>query len=133
MDTSKYFYRNVIFSKKLNQISLIDIYNPETKKQVLEPWFGVVLQLADGQHTIDELFSLLSSKYKDTPPTNLKKTIHSIIERLAKSNFIILTDKATELPYYLSRPYEYLDTEKAKKLLKKDRKQIVDIFKKNNF
>jgi hypothetical protein len=133
MDTSKYFYRNVIFSKKLNQISLIDIYNPETKKQVLEPWFGVVLQLADGQHTIDELFSLLSSKYKDTPPTNLEKTIHSIIERLAKSNFIILTDKATELPYYLSRPYEYLDTEKAKKLLKKDRKQIVDIFKNNNF
>jgi hypothetical protein len=133
MDTSKYFYRNVIFSKKLNQISLIDIYNPDTKKQVLEPWFGVVLQLADGQHTVDELFSLLSSKYKETLPTNLEKTIHSVIERLAKSNLIILTDKATELPYYLSRPYEYLDTEKAKKLLKKDRKQIVDIFKKNNF
>jgi len=133
MDTSKYFYRNVIFSKKQNQVSLIDIYNPDTNKQVLEPWFGVVLQLADGQHTIDELFSLLSSKYKETPPDNLEKTIHSVIERLAKSNLLILTDKATELPYYLSRPYEYLDTEKAKKLLKKDRKQIVDVFKKNNF
>ncbi|VAV84885.1 hypothetical protein MNBD_BACTEROID02-1987 [hydrothermal vent metagenome] len=121
MDTSKYFYRNVIFSKTKNQVSLIDIYNPENKKQVLEPWFGVVLQLADGQHTIDELFSLLSEKYKENPPANLKKTIHSVIERLVKSNLIMLTGKATELPYYLSRSYEHLDIEKAKKLIKEDK------------
>ncbi len=121
MDTSKYFYRNVIFSKTKNQVSLIDIYNPENEKQVLEPWFGVVLQLADGQHTIDELFSLLSEKYKGNPPANLKKTIHSVIERLVKSNLIMLTDKATELPYYLSRSYEHLDIEKAKKLIKEDK------------
>jgi len=73
MDTSKYFYRNVIFSKIKNQVSLIDIHNPDNEKQVLEPWFGVVVQLADGQHTIDELFSLLSEKYKGDPPANLKK------------------------------------------------------------
>ncbi len=133
MDTSKYFYRNVIFSKKENQISLMDINNPDNERQTLEPWFGVVLQLADGQHTIDELYSLLSNKYKGAPPANLKETIHSVIERLAKSNLIMLTDKVTELPYYLSRPYEYLDIEKAKKLLKEDRKQIIDIFKKAKF
>ncbi len=133
MDTSKYFYRNVIFSKKENQISLIDINNPDNERQTLEPWFGVVLQLADGQHTIDELYSLLSNKYKEASPANLKETIHSVIERLAKSNLIMLTDKVTELPYYLSRPYEYLDIEKAKKLLKEDRKQIIDIFKKTKF
>ncbi len=133
MDTSKYFYRNVIFSKAKNQVSLLDIYNPENEKQVLEPWFGVVVQLADGQHTIDELFSLLSEKYKGEPPANLKKTIHSVIERLVKSNLIMLTDKATELPYYLSRAYEYLDIEKAKKLLKEDRRQLIDTFKKGVF
>ncbi len=133
MDTSKYFYRNVIFSKIKNQVSLIDIHNPDNEKQVLEPWFGVVVQLADGQHTIDELFSLLSEKYKGDPPANLKKTIHSVIERLVKSNLIMLTDKATELPYYLSRAYEHLDIEKAKKLLKEDRKQLIDTFKKGVF
>jgi hypothetical protein len=133
MDTTKYFYRNVIFSKKENQISLIDINNPDNERQTLESWFGVVLQLADGQHTIDELYSLLSNKYKGASPANLKETIHSVIERLAKSNLIMLTDKVTELPYYLSRPYEYLDIEKAKKLLKEDRKQIIDIFKKAKF
>lgn len=133
MDTTKYFYRNVIFSKTGNQISLIDINNPNSEKQVLESWFGVVLQLADGQHTIDELIDLLSNKYKGAPPANLKETIHSVIERLTKSNLIMLTDKVTELPYYLSRPYEYLDIEKAKKLLKEDRKHIANIFKKAKF
>jgi len=133
MDTSKYFYRNVIFSKTKNQVSLVDIYNPDNEKQVLEPWFGVVVQLADGQHTIYELFSLLSEKYKGDPPADLKKTIHSVIERLVKSNLIMLTDKATELPYYLSRAYEYLDIEKAKKLLKEDRRQLIDTFKKGVF
>ena len=133
MDTSKYFYRNVIFSKTGNQVSLIDIYNPDKEKQDLEPWFGVVIQLADGQHTVEELFSLLLTKYKGAPPVNLEKTIHSIVDRLAEANLIMLTDEKTELPYYLSRPYEHLDIEKAKKLLIEDRKQIVDIFKKNTF
>ncbi len=130
MDTAKYFYRNVIFSKSENQISLIDIYNPDNEKQELEPWFGIVLQLADGQHTIEELFNLLSNKYKGTPPANLKETIHSVVERLAEANFIVLTEEKTELPYYLSMSYEYLDIEKAKKLLIDDRTQLVNEFKK---
>jgi hypothetical protein len=133
MDTSKYFYRNVIFSRTGNQISLIDIYNPENEKQDLEPWFGIVLQLADGQHTVEELFNLLSHKYKGDPPANLKVTIHSVIDRLTKADFIVLTDEKTELPYYLSMPYEHLDVEKAKKLLIEDRTQLVSDFKKGGF
>ena len=133
MDNKQFFYRNVIFSKTGNQVSLIDLYNPDKKKHDLEPWFGVVLQLADGQHTIDELINLLSNKYKEEPPTNLEKTILSVVERLAETNLIVLTDERTELPYYLSRPFEHLDIEKAKKLLKEDRKQIVDVFKKSKF
>ncbi|RLD28224.1 MAG: hypothetical protein DRI75_07445 [Bacteroidetes bacterium] len=120
MDTTKYFYRNVIFSKSGNQISLIDIHNPDNEKQELVQWFGIVLQLADGQHTVEELFNLLSHKYKGTPPANLKKTIHSVVDRLAEANFIMLTEDKTELPYYLSMPYEMLDIAKAKKLLKED-------------
>ncbi|MCP5061381.1 MAG: PqqD family protein [Ignavibacteriae bacterium] len=130
MDTAKYFYRNVIFSRTENKVSLIDIHNPDNEKQELEPWFGIVLQLADGQHTIEELFNLLSNKYKGAPPANLKETIHSVVERLAKANFIVLTEEKTELPYYLSMPYEHLDIEKAKKLLVEDRTQLVNEFKK---
>ncbi len=121
MDTSQYFYRNVIFSKEGNTISLIDIYNPNNERKVLESWFGLVLQLADGQHTIDQLLQYLSSKYNGGPPANLEQTIHSVIERLFESKFIMLTKEATELPYYLAYPYEQLDIEKAKKLLEQDR------------
>ncbi|MCP4974939.1 MAG: PqqD family protein [Maribacter sp.] len=120
METSQYFYRNVIISKEGEKVSLIDIYNPDNKGQAFEPWFGLVLQLADGQHTIDELFQHLSSKYNSVPPANLEQTIHSVIERLAKSKFIVLTKEATELPYYLSLPYEQLDIAKAKKTLEQD-------------
>ena len=128
MDSSKYFYRNVIFSKKENKILLVDIHNPEKNNQELEPWFGLVLQLADGQHTTDELFNLLSNKYNGAPPENLEKTIHSVIERLSKSNLIVLTESKIDLPYYLSQPIENLDLEKAKELLEKDRKEVVNSF-----
>lgn len=120
MDTSQYFYRNVIISKEGEKVSLMDIHNPDNKGQALESWLGLVLQLADGQHTIEELFQNLSSKYSSGPPINLKQTIHSVIERLAKLKFIVLTKEAIELPYYLSLPYEQLDIEKAKETLEKD-------------
>jgi len=123
----------VIFSRSGNQISLIDIHNPDNEKRKLEPWFGIVLQLADGQHTVEELFNLLSHKYKGSPPANLKETISSVVERLIKVNFIMLTEEKTELPYYLSMPYEHLDIEKAKKLLLEDRTKLVDNFKKDGF
>ncbi len=120
MDTSQYFYRNVIISKEGEKVSLIDIYNPDNKGQALESWFGLVLQLADGQHSIEELFQYLSSKYNSVPPANLEQTIHSVIERLVKLKFIVLTKEVTELPYYLSLPYEQLDIEKAKNTLEQD-------------
>lgn len=120
MDTSQYFYRNVIISKEGEKVSLIDIYNPDIKGQALESWFGLVLQLADGQHTIEELFQYLSSKYNSVPPANLEQTIHSVIERLAILKFIVIIKEVTELPYYLSLPYEQLDIEKAKNTLEKD-------------
>ncbi len=121
MDTAQYFYRNVIISKNGEKISLINIDKPEDQGQALESWFGVVLQLADGQHTIEELINLVADKYHGAPPGNLNETIYSVIDRLAKLKFIVLTTKATELPYYLSLPYEQLDIEKARKLLEKDK------------
>ncbi len=124
MDTSQYLYRNVIFSKKGKTISLIDIDKPEIQGQELEPWFGVVLQLADGKHSIEDLFNFLSGQYNGNAPSNLKETVLSVVERLAESKLIVLTEKPTELPYYLSAPYEFLDVEKAKNLLKKHRTNV---------
>ena len=105
MDVNQFFYRNVIFSKVGKDVALIDIDNPDNEKQVLDGWFGLILQLADGQHTIDELYFLLASKYQGAPPENLKETIHSVIDRMAESKLIVLTDVKTDLPYYLSMNY----------------------------
>lgn len=117
MDASKYFYRNVAFSKQGKAIALADIENPEEKGEVLEPWFAAVLQLADGKHTINQLFEFMAAQYSSNPPSNLEQTIQSVIERLVESKFVVLVEKEVELPYYLTAPIELLDLEKAKELL----------------
>ncbi len=121
MDTSQYFYRNVILSMVDNKVSLIDIHNPDQKGQVLDPWFGLVLQYANGHRTIEALYQDLSVRYDGSPPANLEATIHSVVNRIVGLRFIVLTKEATNLPYYLSLPYEQMDVEKAKKLLKEDK------------
>ncbi len=124
MNTKQYFYRNVIFSKQEKTISLIDIHNPESNKEALDPWFGMILQLADGQHTIEQLQQYMETHYNGAPPENLQKTVHSVVQLMANSSLIVLTKDKTELPYYLSLPFEMLDIIKAKKLLKEDEDKI---------
>ena len=121
MDTSQFFYRNVIISKTDDKVSLVDIYAPKSNAETLEPWLGLVLMLADGQHTLDELVINLSGKYQGAPPANLEKTIHSVVDRLVEMKFIVLTKEPVKLPYYLSLPIEQLDVEKAKMLLEQDK------------
>jgi hypothetical protein len=124
MNTEQFFYRNVIYSKAGNTVSIIDIHKPEKKREDLEPWFGIVFQLADGQHTIEELYNLLAQKYTAGAPDDLLRTVTSVIDRLSEMKLIMLSDVKTELPYYLSMPYEMMDVEKAKKLLAEDRADI---------
>lgn len=122
MDTAQYFYRNSIYSKINDKVFIIDFGNPEENGQELEPWFATIFLLADGQHTLDELYLNLTQKYSNSPPESLLKTINSVVERLEGARLIVLTDKKTELPYYLSMPYEEMDLEKAKKLIEEDAK-----------
>lgn len=121
MDTNQFFYRNAIFSKQGKSIFLIDFDNPDKKQQELEPWFGVVFQLADGQHTLEQLYQYIAMQYNGDTPQNLSDTLKSVVDRMIEGKLIVLTKEATALPYYLSMPYEMLDIEKAKKELSKDR------------
>ncbi len=91
MDTAQYFYRNSIYSKMNDKVSIIDFGNPEQNRQELEPWFATIFLLADGQHTLDELYLNLAQKYSNTTPENLLKTIHSVVERLEGARLIVLT------------------------------------------
>ncbi len=118
MDLTQYFYRCAVFSRKDNVTALADVYEPNNRTE-LDEWLGSVLSLADGKHTVQELFDYMASRY-DTPPENLTETLHSVFERLIDGKMIQLHASAIDLPYYLAAPIEELDLEKAKLAIEKD-------------
>ncbi len=121
MDNTQYFYRSAIFTRKNGQIALADINQPDAITP-LDEWLGIVVSLADGKHTIQELidYLLMHYKYEDVPE-NLEETLHSVIDRLKDGNIIQLSEKEVDLPYYLASPIEELDIEKAKSLISANR------------
>ncbi len=118
MNTSQFFYRCATFTRENGSVALADIHNPKQTSE-LEEWFGVVISLADGLHTIQELVDYMANQY-EASPENLDETISSVIERLVDGKMIQLSDNKVELPYYLASPIEVLDLDKAKKLMVQD-------------
>lgn len=118
MNNSQYFYRTVVYTRKNNEIGLVDINQPDQVTPLGE-WLGLVVSLADGAHTIQELLDYVSSRYASVP-SNLEKTVHSVIERLQEGGLIKLSESPVALPYYLAEPLESLDVEKARKLIGED-------------
>lgn len=118
MNKSQYFYRTVVFTRQGNKVALADIYHPE-KNTELEQWMGIVISLADGTHTLQELVDFMRSHYQQAPE-KLEDTLESVVERLVAGKMIVLSEKTIQLPYYLASPIEQLDLEKAKLLMKED-------------
>jgi len=121
MDNAQYFYRSAVFTRKNGMVALADINQPDSITP-LDEWLGIVVSLADGKHTIQELIDYLRMHYKyEDVPENLEDTLHSVIDRLKDGNIIQLSEKEVDLPYYLASPIEELDIEKAKSLISADR------------
>ena len=120
MDKSQYFYRIAVFSMKEDKVSLLDANDLSAKTHPLEPWPGVVVSLADGHHSIQQLIEHLAGQYHGAPPQELERTIESVIERLTETEVLKLADQAVILPYYLSLPVEKLDMEMARRLMTDD-------------
>lgn len=117
MNTEKYFFRTVVYGTEEENIYLIDIKNPDAKMESMESWLGMVVSLADGQHTIAELLEHISAQYQGPVPEGLNDTLTSVFERLEGEGVIKLSDEAVTLPYYLAEPVQKLDIEKAKRLM----------------
>ena len=123
MDNSQFFSRLVTFTRKDQQVGLADINQPNNVTP-LDEWLGVVVSLADGHHTIQEMISFMARQYQNQQaPEILEKTIHSVIERLVEEKVIHLSPRIISLPYYLAMPIEELDIEKAKQLMIEDNYQ----------
>ena len=61
MNTSQFFYRCATFTRENGIVSLADIHNPN-HTPVLEEWFGAIISLADGLHTIQELVDYMRTR-----------------------------------------------------------------------
>ena len=120
MDRSQYISRCVVFSKNGDRASLVDLYNPDAEPLVYEPWLGLVVTLADGQHTIQELISYASQHYAEGAPSGLEATIESAVTRLSETGTVRLSAEQIELPYYLTLPAEKLDVPRALHLMAED-------------
>jgi len=120
LDKSQYFYRNVVISKQGDKVSIVDINDPEKEALTFEPWLGMVVAMADGQHTIEQLIDYLKQQYNGSPPAELDKTIESVIDRLTETKTIMLTDEPVDMPYYLSLPAEQLNLDKARQMMAED-------------
>lgn len=118
MNDEQYFYRTAIFTRRDNQIALADINQPDHVTP-LDDWLGTVVSLADGHHSIQQLFDYIGAQYPE-PPDNLEQTLRSVIERLLEGKLIGLSDSAVTLPYYLAEPIENLDLKVARTQIEED-------------
>jgi len=109
-----------VISRQGDKVSIVDLKDPEKEALTFEPWLGLVVMLADGQHTIQELIDYMKQKYNGSPPAELERTIESILGRLTETGTVVLTDEPVEMPYYLSLPAEQLNLDKARQLMAED-------------
>ena len=99
---------------------LVDLHNPEKEEPPLESWLGLVVSLADGQHTLQQLLDYMTEHYAGKSPENLEQTIESVLGRLTETEVIKLADEAFSLPYYLSRSADKLNIDMAKQAMSDD-------------
>jgi len=118
LNINHYFYRTVVFTRAGNKVALADIEHPQQTTE-LEDWMGIVISLADGEHTLVELVNYMASQYQQVPE-KLEETLESVVERLVESKLLRLSENKVQLPYYLAAPIEQLGLEKAKKMIKED-------------
>lgn len=119
MDHEHYFKRNSVYRIEGDTVSLVDV-DDNNAVTPLDPWLGMVVSLADGQHTVSQLIQHLASQYRDGAPNNLTETTESVVKRLCDSNVVILSPQPTTLPYYLSRPLDELEPKYATEMMIKD-------------
>jgi hypothetical protein len=119
LDHKHYFKRNTVYTVEANTISVVDVHEDNTVTP-LDPWMGVVLSLADGQHTVAELIQHMAAQYPDGAPDNLVDTLESVIKRLTDTDVIELTLRPSILPYYLRIPMDDQDPKQATDMMIND-------------
>ncbi|NQY26651.1 MAG: hypothetical protein HRT92_05680 [Piscirickettsiaceae bacterium] len=119
MEHNHYFKRNTVYKIEEDTVSIVDVQDSNTVT-ALDPWMGMIVSLADGQHSIGQLIQHMTEQYPDSAPENLVETIESVITRLTETEAIELTARPSLLPYYLRLPLDEQDPKEATKMMISD-------------
>ena len=119
MEHVHYFKRNTVYKVEGESISVVNVQENNALTP-LDPWMAMVVSLADGQHTIDQLIQHMTGLYPDGAPDNLVETIESVVSRLTESEVIELTARPSLLPYYLRIPIDEQDPKQATEMMIND-------------
>jgi hypothetical protein len=119
LEHAHYFKRNTVYKVEEDIISVVDVQDNNALTP-LDPWMAMVVSLADGQHTIEQLIQHMTGQYPNGSPDNLVETIESVISRLTESEIIELTARPSLLPYYLRIPIDEQDPKQATEMMIND-------------
>lgn len=119
MDKNQYFYRIALYTRKSGNVELVNAHE-NNRVFPLDEWLGTIVNLADGQHTVQDFINFITRQYPKGPPDNLAEEIENMMTHLVEIQAIRLFTQPVELPYYLSLPVEEQDAGKARELMVKD-------------
>lgn len=119
MDKSKFFFRKAVYTEAEGKAELVTDFEP-TKTTPLDPWMSLVFLMADGEHTLGQLYQQLEKQYKGNIPSGFEKTVESVVNRLMESQAVGLSEKSMQLPPYISTPFNKQDQKKSLKMMLKD-------------
>jgi len=107
------------YTEQEGKASLVTDFEP-IQTTPLEPWMSLVFLMADGEHTIEQLYQQLTRQYKGNAPSDFETTVESVINRLIETDAIGLSEKSMSLPPYLTTPFNKQDQKKSLKMMLKD-------------
>jgi hypothetical protein len=119
LNHAQYVKRNTVYKIEDETVSIVDVHE-NNNLTPLDPWMGVIVSLADGQHTLDQLIQHMTGQYPNGGPDNLVATIESAIKRLKETKVVELTFQPATLPYYLSMPIDDQDPKMATEIMIND-------------
>jgi hypothetical protein len=114
----KFLRRNARYDLLGDQVVVADPRQP--RMVTLDPWLERIFEMADGEHTVDQVIEYLGNGYEGGAPAGLDQQITEIVNRLADAEFVELVAEPAPLPFYLSEPVSKQDPKKAKAAMLKD-------------
>lgn len=114
----QYFARCARYDVVGEHVVAVDPHNPRVI--TMDSWFEIIFAAADGQHTVGDYITQVSSEYPGGAPQGLTKQISEFVEKMVAEGLIRLSPIPVDLPYYLALPVSKQDPEKAKELMIRD-------------